>query len=86
SSTPRFEEVDSTASPPPEGISLKRAAYFSRLFVSVNTFLRGGDFELSLRCASCEAPASGEGKYVLLLRLCEGGVEAFSYFCLGGLF
>ncbi|MEN5210244.1 hypothetical protein ABE493_19250, partial [Stenotrophomonas terrae] len=28
-------------------------------------------------CASCEAPASGEVKYVLLCRLCEGGVEGF---------
>ncbi len=40
SSTPRFE-VDSAASTPtPKGLSSKRAAYYVRLFVSVNTSMR----------------------------------------------
>ncbi|MGE8215152.1 MAG: hypothetical protein ACN6RD_03035, partial [Stenotrophomonas maltophilia] len=41
SSTPRFEVVDSVASSfDPEVFSSKRAAYYVRLFVSVNTFFR----------------------------------------------
>ena len=52
----------------PKAFSLKRAAYCSRLFVSVNTSKRDGDFKLSLSLRPLRGPCVGGGKVCASLR------------------